>query len=86
MTTPNARDFRDQLAIEFRKAEANEKPFVEIKSGDLHGEVGGYPSGDHRMPVCCSVMRTEMRGGDIVVQEPPSGQGATLVIRYGLPR
>ena len=88
MTTPNEQDFRDRLAMEFRKAEANGESFVEIKSGDLHGhrKVGGYPSRNHRMPACCSVMRTEMQRGDKVVQEPPKGQGATLVIRYRLPR
>lgn len=86
MKTPNEQDFRNRLAMEFRKAEANGESFLEIKSGDLHRKVGGYPSSNHRMPACCSVMRTGMQRGDKVVQEPPKGQGANLVIRCRLPR
>lgn len=38
----------------------------------------------HRMPVCCEAMRRAMRPADKVVGEPPSGFGASLVIRYGV--
>jgi 5-methylcytosine-specific restriction protein A len=40
------------------------------------------------MPVCCDVMRAAIASdvGDRVLQEPPSGQGASLTIRYVLPR
>jgi 5-methylcytosine-specific restriction protein A len=38
------------------------------------------------MRQCCEVMRGEMRATDEVVDEPPSGQGASLTIRYRLPR
>jgi 5-methylcytosine-specific restriction protein A len=61
-------------------------PFVDVKSGDLHRRVGGYPSYDHRMPICCSVMKNIMKSGDIILHKPPSGQGASLIIRYKLPR
>ncbi len=60
--------------------------FVDVKSGDLHRLVGGYPSDDHRMPICCDVMHHNMRGKDKVLAEPPKGKGATLIIRYQLPR
>jgi 5-methylcytosine-specific restriction protein A len=59
---------------------------ITIKSGDLHRRVGGYPSHNHRMPVCCHVMRANMRSGDQILAAPPKGDGATLVIRYRLPR
>jgi 5-methylcytosine-specific restriction protein A len=48
--------------------------------------VGGYPGENHRMPVCCEVMRSTMAPGDQVVETPPSGKGAALTIRYRLPR
>jgi hypothetical protein len=57
--------------------------FVDLKSGDLHRRVG---ANNHRMPMCCSVMKNNMRTGDKILHEPPSGQGASLIIRYKLPR
>ena len=39
-----------------------------------------------QIPACCSVMYTEMQEGDEVMEEPLSGQGASLTIRYRLPR
>lgn len=61
---------------------------VTIVSGDLHRKLGGYPApkSRHRMPVCCQVMKQLMKAGDEIVSAPPSGQGATLTIRYRLPR
>lgn len=41
---------------------------------------------NHRMPLCCQVMKDAMRAGEVVRQTLPSGQGATLVILYKLPR
>jgi hypothetical protein len=86
MTTPKAEDFRKTLAELL--ISANELGFVavEVNAGNLHRRVGGYPGGDHRMPQCCDVMRQEMLSGDEVIDEPPSGQGARLTIRYRLPR
>lgn len=81
---------RDEFQRTLDKLFANElssgASTVTVKSGDLHKMVGGYPGPDHRMPVCCSVMRDSVRAGDMVVSEPPSGQGATLTIRYNIPR
>lgn len=61
---------------------------VEINAGELHGRVGDYPGRNHRMPVCCKVMHSAFAPdvGDVIVGEPPSGQGASLTIRYVLPR
>jgi hypothetical protein len=36
------------------------------------------------MPICCSVMRQEMRNDDSIVTEPPKGAGVSLRIRYRL--
>lgn len=81
-----ADDFRRALAERFDQAARAGSPHVDIKSGELHREVGGYPGHDHRMPLCCNVMNEATRAGDKVLSAPPSGKGATLVIRYKLPR
>jgi len=83
---PTAQDFQDELNNIFRLAQQQGKAYVDVKSGDLHRQVGGYPEHNHRMPVCCEVMKKNMKPGDQILQEPPSGQGATLIIRYKLPR
>jgi len=61
---------------------------AEINARDLHRRVGDYPGPDHRMPMCCGVMRDAFAPdvGDAIVEEPPSGQGASLTIRCVLPR
>lgn len=83
--TPKAKAFRETLAKLL--ASANEMGFlaVDVNAGNLHRQVGGYPGPDHRMPQCCKVMRQAMSLTDEVVDEPPSGQGARLTIRYRLP-
>ena len=80
---PSSDDFRQALAQHFSAAQDDS---VVITSGELHRAVGGYPSKNHRMPVCCSIMRNEMQESDVILNEPPSGQGASLTIRYRLPR
>jgi len=87
-TPPTAKDFRAELGRWLALAQRTGHPHVDIKSGDLHRRVGGYPAprGLHRMPTCCHVMKGEMVNEDKVICAPPSGKGATLVIRYRLPR
>ena len=84
MTTPEI--FRSQLYAEFKNAEEKKQPYVDINSGNLHRTVGGYPGNNHRMPVCCEVMYAEMRTGDQTLASPPKGKGASLTIRFNLPR
>jgi transcriptional regulator with XRE-family HTH domain len=61
-------------------------PEVTIKAGDLHKLVGGYPGPNHRMPICCSLMRDVFQDlKDIIIHSPTSGIGATLEISYSLP-
>ena len=81
---PTAKDFEKALLQIFRKAKEAGRAYVDVRAGDLHRMVGGYPSRNHRMPVCCEVMYRLMRAGDIVLEAPPSGYGANLVIRYYL--
>jgi 5-methylcytosine-specific restriction protein A len=59
---------------------------VVVTSRELHCLVGGYPSRNHRMPTCCRAMREAMQLGDRETEGPSKGNGATLTIRYLLPR
>lgn len=38
------------------------------------------------MPSCCQAMYHEQRADDEIISRPPKGKGATLTIRYRLPR
>ena len=83
---PTAEDFQNELDKIFRDAQSQNLQAVEVTSGELHRLVGGYPGKTHRMPACCQVMRANMQAGDQILSAPPKGNGATLVIRYCLPR
>jgi 5-methylcytosine-specific restriction protein A len=79
-------DFERELAEIFDGETKNGETSVTVISGELHRRVGGYPVNNHRMPSCCDVMRAAMQEGDEIVGQPPKGKGATLSIRYNLPR
>lgn len=83
---PKATDFQDALNQILKSAQARGLPYIDVRSGDLHRQVGGYPGSHHRMPVCCSVMRRNIQAEDTILEQPPSGLGASLKIRYKLPR
>ena len=83
---PTAKDFQSELDRIFSSAQQAGKPFIEVTSGDLHRSVGGYPGLNHRIPMCCGVMKRNMKPGDQIVRQPPSGLGATLIVRFTLPR
>lgn len=79
-------DFRQELSARFRRAVERGASEVEVNSGELHRSLGGYPGIKHQMPSCCDVMHEATKTGDLVVATPPSGKGASLTIRYKLPR
>jgi 5-methylcytosine-specific restriction protein A len=84
---PTAKEFREHLFEAFRIAELDGRTSVFVNAGYLHRAVGGYPNRKtNRMPVCCDAMLRAMRKGDVIVSQPPKGKGATLTIRYALPR
>lgn len=85
---PNAEEFKAELHRMMSEGTKRDWPTVDISAGELHRRVGGYPGKDHRMPVCCKVMRDALAldAGDGILEEPPSGEGASLAIRYVLPR
>lgn len=83
---PNSEDFRREIFKKFDEAEKEAKDFVEITSGELHREIGYYPGPNHRMASLCDVMRGIMQESDSILYQPIKGRGATLKIRYKLPR
>ena len=80
---PTTADFRNALRLRLQGAGLKGQKLVEIRAGNLHG---AFPGPQNRMPSCCNAMRSEMVAGDAIVRQPPSGNGANLVIRYQLPR
>ena len=85
---PDADDFRNELYRMMLEAMKAGETFAEINAGELHRRVGDYPGKNHRLPICCEVMRGALApdAGDVILEQPPSGQGASLTIRYVLPR
>jgi 5-methylcytosine-specific restriction protein A len=83
---PSADDFQEHLSRIFNERTNAGATALTLVSGELHREIGGYPGTNHSMPICCAVMRQNMRLGDAILEQPPKGNGATLKIRYNLPR
>lgn len=83
---PTAEDFQEELNRILLSSRWKGMPYVDVESGYLHQQAGHYPNRNHRMPICCRVMKSNMKEGDRILQQPPSGQGASLIIRYRLPR
>ncbi|WP_168124034.1 HNH endonuclease [Paenibacillus sp. HB172176] len=81
---PTAQTFREALETLLSDARERGKEYVDVVSGELHAKVGGYPSSNHRMPTCCSVMKQQMKVSDKELFAPPKGKGAELKIRYFL--
>lgn len=83
---PSADEFKQELDAQIDRARRQGRPHLEVNAGELHRALGGYP-GNHRMPVCCEVMRQEARRRHAdVVFETDSGDGAALTIQYKIPR
>ncbi len=83
---PKSEDFVNALQKIFKQESAKGNKSIIVNSGELHRVVGGYPRRNHRMPVCCSVMKKAMKSTDHIISEPLKGQGASLSIEYKLPR
>lgn len=83
---PTVDEFRAALRTHLRNAELRGAREIEINAGALHRELGGYPTPSNAMPSCCNVMYDEMTARDDVISAPPKGRGASLTIRYYLPR
>jgi len=80
---PTKDDFEKRLDEILDEARSRGDSYADVTSGGVHRDVGGYPEKNHRMPLCCQVMKKKMGSDDIILKEPPSGQGVIL-IRYFL--
>jgi 5-methylcytosine-specific restriction protein A len=84
---PTKEDFRNELRSQLRIAERQGLSAVDVNAGTLHRKLGGYPATVHQMPSCCDAMYDEMGPWDIRLPGgPKKGRGASLTIRYVLPR
>ena len=85
---PTAEDFKRELFQMLANAQKSGRESIEISARELQGRVGPPRGRNHRMPNCCRVMKAQLVAdyGDVIVNEPPSGQGPTFTIRYRLPR
>lgn len=78
-------DFRHALEEWLRTAEAEGVPSVDVRARELYRRV--VPQGKvDRMPMCCNAMYALRRESDEVTEQPPSGFGSRLTVRYHLPR
>ena len=78
--------FRDELRRQLARAEMEGKPHIAVSAESLHRQLGDCPDAGERMRECCEVMYGEMGNDDRVDTPPHDGPGATLTIRYVLPR
>ncbi len=74
-----AEDFRDELYRIMDEAVREGRKYVDVNAGEVHRGLGGYPGPEHRVPVCCKVMKEAVAQdyGDKVVFR--RGKGCSLV-------
>jgi hypothetical protein len=84
---PTKDQFRNEIRTQLRGAELRGVAYLELNSGQIHRKLGGYPGGgNHQMRPCCEAMYDEKQAGDTVLSSPKKGYGASVTIRYTLPR
>ena len=71
-------DIREYILDQKRIAKEMGKNSIELRSGDIHNDLGLK----HRHPMVCNAMRQCMNPGDIILYQPPKGNGTTLRIEY----
>ena len=68
-----------------RSKQPPDRPFVDLTALEVHKVwIGSLKP--NRMPMVCNAMRQLMRTGDVILEQPPSGQGPRLKVRYYLER
>lgn len=80
----HSEDFQKEINRLKKEAKDKGMRYVDVVSGQVHRNIGGYPSRNHRMPSCCQVMYSMKNNEDEIIYAPPKGKGATLQIRYYL--
>lgn len=78
--------FLPTLLHVFREMEERGLRAFELSAADLYRYAGGDPRPSDRLAACCAALRGAMTAGDEILSEPDGGFGASLRIRYTLPR
>jgi hypothetical protein len=82
--TLTAWEFRNKLLAILSAARHGGEPYVDVESGNLFAQLGGDSKSNLKMPTCHDIMTKMMRPGDLILQETPDGERATMRIRYVL--
>ncbi|MDU9375465.1 hypothetical protein McpSp1_00390 [Methanocorpusculaceae archaeon Sp1] len=77
-----AADFYHAMYRRFDAAAEEGEPALEITAGDLHKSLKAA----NRLSLCCNCLYDMQNIGDVILQAPSGGVGASLLIRYALPR
>lgn len=83
---PNTASFRKALHQLLQHAQEQGLPSIDVNAGQFHTQVGGYPGRNNRMPTCTAVLKKAMREGDTLLEDTEKGAGASVTIKYKLPR
>lgn len=83
---PTKEEFGKAVGAKLREAELRGGEHLDLNSGELHRELGGYPGPNHQMSSCCDALYDAQRAGDTILSSPAQGKGASLTIRFKLPR
>ena len=73
-------DIKDYIQEQKRIAKKNGKHELILRSGDIHNDLGLK----QRHPQVCNAMRYCMNAEDVILYQPPKGNGTTLQIQYKL--
>ncbi|MGF6312605.1 hypothetical protein ABIB82_006498 [Bradyrhizobium sp. i1.8.4] len=80
---PTTEEFREEAEAQIGRAARQGRPHIEINAGELHRIVS---PDQNRHSMACNAMRQLMGPADLVIYEPPAGDGPSFTVRYALPR
>ena len=73
-------DIREYILEQKRIAKESGKTELVLRSGDIHNDLELKQS----HPPVCNAMRQCMQSEDVILYQPPKGNGTTLQIKYKL--
>jgi len=81
---PKTHDFENEIIKKQNDARQQGLSTIQINALELHKDVGGYESHNHRMAAVCSAMHNLMTKRDEIIYSPLKGKGSRLTIQYRL--
>ena len=73
-------EIREYIMEQKRIAKESGKTELVLRSGDIHNDL----ELKHCHPPVCNAMRQCMNSGDVILYQPPKGNGTTLQIKYNV--